>query len=79
MIRFDRRNLLRGLGVSIALPSFDSLHAANKNRLTANARRFVCVSPNYGMNPSGFFPQQAGADYQTPTSLKPLDVCKGGI
>ena len=73
MIRFDRRNLLRGLGVSIALPSFDSLHAANKNRLTANARRFVCVSPNYGMNPSGFFPKKTGTDYETPTLLKPLE------
>jgi hypothetical protein len=27
MIELDRRNFLRGLGVSIALPAFDSLHA----------------------------------------------------
>ena len=73
MIKLDRRNLLRGLGVSIALPAFDSLHAANDNKSNANAKRFVCVSPNYGMNPGGFFPEQTGADYAMPLLLKPLE------
>ncbi len=73
MIKLDRRNFLRGLGVSIALPAFDSLHAANENKSSANAKRFVCVSPNYGMNPAGFFPTKTGADYETPTLLKPLE------
>ena len=72
MKTFDRRNFLRGLGVSIALPAFDSLHAANEDRSSANAKRFVCVSPNYGMNPGGFFPEKTGADYEMPTLLKPL-------
>jgi hypothetical protein len=73
MIQIDRRSFLRGVGVSIALPAFDSLHAANENRSSAKARRFVCVSPNYGMNPGGFFPETTGADYETPTLLKPLE------
>ena len=73
MITIDRRTFLRGLGVSIALPAFDSLHAANESRSSPNAKRFVCVSPNYGMNPGGFFPEQTGTDYATPRLLKPLE------
>ncbi len=37
------------------------------------AKRFVCVSPNYGMNPGGFFPEQTGANYEMPRLLKPLE------
>jgi hypothetical protein len=73
MMKLDRRSFLRGLGVSIALPAFDSLHAANRSRSSANAKRFVCVSPNYGMNPGGFFPERTGADYAMPRLLKPLE------
>jgi hypothetical protein len=73
MCELDRRSFLRGLGVSIALPAFDSLQAANEKRSSANAKRFVCVSPSYGMNPAGFFPKNTGADYETPTLLKPLE------
>ena len=73
MIKTSRRNLLRGVGVSIALPAFDSLRAADHNGSSANAKRFVCVSPTYGMNPGGFFPEKPGADYETPTLLKSLE------
>jgi hypothetical protein len=70
MIELDRRNFLRGLGVSIALPAFDSLHAASESKSRVNAKRFVCVSPNYGMNPGNFFPEQTGADYAMPVGSK---------
>jgi len=73
MTRHDRRSFLRGLGVSIALPAFDSLHAGNAGRSSANAKRFVCVSPTYGMSPVGFFPERTGADYAMPLLLKPLE------
>ena len=69
----NRRNFLRGLGVSIALPAFESLYAATENRSLTNAKRFVCVSPNYGMHPGGFFPEQTGADYNMPVLLKSLE------
>ena len=74
MNEFDRRKFLHGVGVSIALPAFDSLHAATDNGTAAKAKRFVCVSPNYGMNPAGFFPQKTGTDYDTPILLKPLEL-----
>lgn len=73
MIQLDRRSFLRGLGVSIALPAFDSLYAANESKSSANAKRFVCVAPNYGMNPGGFFPERTGADYDMPPLLKSLE------
>ena len=73
MTRLDRRSFLRGLGVSIALPAFDSLHAGNADRSNAKAKRFVCVSPNYGMHPGGFFPERTGVDYAMPLLLQPLE------
>ena len=73
MTMINRRYFLRGLGVAIALPAFESLHAATANRSNATAKRFVCVSPNYGMNPGGFFPERTGADYAMPSLLKPLE------
>ena len=71
---FKRRQFLQGLGVSIALPEFASLRAATDNTTGGRAKRFVCVAPNYGMNPGGFFPRETGASYQMPrllTSLEP--------
>ena len=70
---FKRRQFLRGLGVSVALPAFASLRAAADNTSGGRAKRFVCVAPNYGMNPGGFFPQETGADYQMPRLLTSLE------
>ncbi|MCP4508378.1 MAG: DUF1552 domain-containing protein [Fuerstiella sp.] len=69
----ERRRFLRGLGVSIALPAFASLRAANDDLAGGKAKRFVCVAPNYGMNPGGFFPQETGADYEMPRLLTSLE------
>lgn len=69
----DRRHFLRGLGVGVALPAFESLAAKKNTNPDSTAKRFVCVSPNYGMNPEGFFPEKTGADYNMPTSLKALE------
>lgn len=73
MKNLDRRRFLRGLGVSIALPAFESLHAANEFSSGASAKHFVCVAPNYGMYHGGFFPEQTGTDYILPSLLKPLE------
>ena len=71
MSSFNRRNFLRGAGVSLALPALESVHGAPAQ--TAAAKRFVCVAPSYGMNPGGFFPEQTGEGYDFPTLLKPLE------
>ena len=79
MIHQDRRCFLRTLGVSIALPAFESLGAANEKSSNTGARRFVCVSPTYGMNPAGFFPEKTSEDYQMPTLLKPLEPHRANL
>ena len=71
MPSLNRRNFLRGAGVSLALPVLESVHGAPAQ--AAPAKRFVCVAPSYGMNPGGFFPEQTGEDYDLPTLLKPLE------
>ncbi len=71
MTSTNRRNFLRGIGVSIALPAFESMGAASQS--AAKASRFICVAPTYGMNPGGFFPEQTGPDYALPLLLRPLE------
>lgn len=72
MPQFTRRRFLHGLGVTLALPLFESF-GAKRIPSAPKAKRFVCVSPNYGMNPSGFFPETTGSDYPMPRLLKSLE------
>lgn len=72
MAGLPRRDVLRGLGVAIALPSFASLRAESEKSSEETTKRFVCVSPNYGMNPGGFFPTETGRDYKMPSLLESL-------
>ncbi len=67
-----RRHFLRGLGVSLALPMFDSLRSDASTVALSKARRFVCVSPTYGMNPGGFFPRETGQNFEFPSLLQSL-------
>lgn len=67
-----RRHFLRGLGVSLALPMFDSLRSDASTVALSKARRFVCVSPTYGMNPGGFFPHETGQNFEFPSLLQSL-------
>ena len=72
MTGLPRRDVLRGLGVAITLPGFASLRAESETSSKATIKRFVCVSPNYGMNPGGFFPTETGSNYKMPTLLESL-------
>jgi hypothetical protein len=78
MIDLNRRNFLRGLGVSFALPAFESL-GRQSAQTAAKAQRFVCVAPNYGMYPGGFFPTETGAAYAMPSLLKSLEKHRGDL
>ena len=74
-ISLDRRRFLRGLGLSLAIPALESLQATPTKAAGndhATARNFVCVAPDYGFNPEGFFPQHTGTNYGMPNSLKAL-------
>ena len=71
----NRRHFLRGAGVAIALPMLEamgpSLKAAAINRKPV--KRVVCISNNYGIYKKAFFPKEAGANYEMPDTLKPLE------
>ena len=73
MTGLPRRDVLRGLGVAITLPNFASLRAESEIIVNEATKRFVCVSPTYGMNPGGFFPTETGSDYKMPPLLESLE------
>jgi len=82
--QIDRRHFLRGAGVGLALPMLESwghhaLAADDELARPAKARRFVCIAPDYGIYPGGFFPEQAGRDYVMPATLKALEQHRADI
>ena len=71
MTQFDRRTILRGTGVALALPFLDStVSAATKS---SPAQRIVAVNIGLGLHAPNMIPEQAGRDYELPTYLKLLE------
>ena len=72
---FTRRTVLKGAGVALALPLFESM--LPRQGLAAStvrpAKRMICLSNNYGVYQKAFFPSQAGNDYELPPTLQPLE------
>jgi hypothetical protein len=86
----SRRRFLRGLGVCVALPAFESLvlarplSAARKARelaatVTGAPLRSVFVYFPNGAIPKAWWPTGAGADFQMKKSLQPLEAFKSSI
>ena len=71
-----RRTFLRAAGVAIALPMLDAMNARGRadEATTKRAKRFVCLSNNYGVYQPAFFPSsdQPGKGYDLPETLAPL-------
>lgn len=60
-----RRTVLRGLGVSLALPLLERMMpATSRAQETAQPRRMLLISNNLGVLPDLFFPTEAGADFR---------------
>ena len=69
-----RRTVLRGLGVSLALPLLERMvPATSRARETAQPRRMLLISNNLGVLPNLFFPTEAGADFQMSPYLQFLE------
>ena len=64
----ERRQFLKGVGVSLALPALESFGAAE----TAT-KRMVAVNIPLGFLPDHFFPKTAGREYETSSYLKAAD------
>ncbi|MEM8669022.1 MAG: DUF1552 domain-containing protein [Planctomycetota bacterium] len=70
----SRRSVLKGMGIAMALPTFESLsHRAHATDATASLRRLVCVGNHLGFYPGNFFPKAPGKDYVPTSTLKPLE------
>ena len=73
MSHFSRRQFLRGVGLTMALPLFEQ-HSAGQSAAGINAApmRMVCIANPLGFIPDAFFPEEPGVDYQPTRLLKPL-------
>ncbi len=62
--RLSRRTVLKGLGISLALPMLEAmLPRFARAAAPAPPRRFVGMMTNMGILPQYFFPEQDGRDY----------------
>jgi hypothetical protein len=68
----SRRTLLRGLGVSIALPWLDAMTPAAKAAATASPNRMAFIYVPNGMNMADWTPKAEGADFELPAILAEL-------
>ena len=72
-----RRNLLKGAGLTFALPCLESAQtlAAEEPSPTdppAAAKRLVCIGSNLGLHRPAFYPKQTGTEYSPSPLLTPL-------
>src|SRR5467141_91639 len=80
MPRIDRRTLLRGAGVTMALPWLESLHAlADTGSPAAFPKRFAVLFMGNGVNENHWGAQGSGADMKLSPSLSPLEPLKKKI
>ena len=69
----SRRRFLQGTGVTLALPFLESVSPLRAASDQANApRRLLAVCNNLGVLSDGFFPIDAGKDYQLSPYLEEL-------
>ncbi len=71
--KLDRRTILRGAGVAMALPWMTAMHKACAGADAAEPpRRFVSMSLGLGLLADNLNPKQAGRDYEPSLYVKPL-------
>lgn len=75
----DRRHVLRGLGVTLALPLLDCMRPLRAADATKRAKRSVFIYLPNGVNTLDFQILQGGADYQFSKSLRPLEKHRANI
>jgi hypothetical protein len=71
----NRRNFLRGTGVTLALPflaSQKSSGVSSSQWAKPQPRRIVCIGNHLGFWPGGFFPEGEGVDSQLGSTLNPI-------
>ncbi len=70
----DRRTLLKGMGVAIALPWLETLSAAEPGTSgTVHPTCMINLTHKFGMYAPTFHPVKAGTDYEMTDGLRPLE------
>jgi hypothetical protein len=76
----DRRHFLRGLGLSLALPAFESLNVGfAASAPTSDPRRLICIGNHLGFWPDGFFPATEGREFAVSKTLAPLQEYRADL
>jgi hypothetical protein len=75
----NRRHVLRGLGVSLALPLLDCMRPLRAAETALRPKRSVFIYLPNGVNTIDFQITQAGADYKLSKSLMPLEKHRANI
>jgi hypothetical protein len=68
----SRRTLLKGVGVTMALPWLESLPVWGSETATAPPQRFAALFMGNGINPKHWWAKGAGPDMELSKSLEPL-------
>jgi hypothetical protein len=73
-LNINRRAVLRGLGVSLALPLMESLlpQTARSAEQPRPAQRMAVITVPFGMVVDKFHPTEAGSEYKLPQTLEAL-------
>lgn len=77
--KVSRRVLLKGLGVSVALPWLESVPAMAGEAAKKPAQRFACLFIGDGISPPHWWAKGKGADMELGSSLAPLAAFKEKI
>ena len=81
--QLSRRRFLRGLGVAVALPAFESLTprllGACDGKAVAAPRRMAFVSIPNGVHQESWFPGGEGRDFELNRTMRSLERVKGHI
>jgi hypothetical protein len=72
----SRRTVLRGLGVSLALPALDAMAPRRALGQAEKPLRFLTVTAPHGMHMPAWTPKETGANYTLPPILEPLAALK---
>jgi hypothetical protein len=70
--RLDRRTVLRGAGMMLALPALDAMATDRAQAATKVPRRILAICNNLGVLPQHFFPADAGRGYTLSPYLQNL-------
>lgn len=72
--RLERRFLLKGAGISMALPWLSAMQAAGSQEPAAESpQRFIAMTLGLGLLAENLNPAEAGRDYQPSRYLMPID------